>query len=41
MTRMTQCILVVDDTPLNVKLLEDILTVKGYEVTKASWQKSL
>jgi DNA-binding response OmpR family regulator len=32
---MGQRILVVDDTPKNVKLLEDILTAKGYEVTTA------
>ena len=39
---MTQCILVVDNTPLNVKLLKNILTVKGYEVTTAtSGQESL
>ena len=39
---MTQRILVVDDTPLNVKLLEDVLTVKGYEVfTAASGQEAL
>ena len=39
---MTQRILVVDDTPLNVKLLEDILTMKGYEVaTAASGQQAL
>jgi class 3 adenylate cyclase len=29
-------ILVVDDTPLNVKLLGDLLTVKGYSVTTAA-----
>jgi adenylate cyclase len=29
-------ILVVDDTPLNVKLLADLLTVKGYSVTTAA-----
>jgi class 3 adenylate cyclase/CheY-like chemotaxis protein len=28
-------ILVVDDTPMNVKLLEDVLTIKGYTVTTA------
>ena len=33
---MTQRILVVDDTPLNVKLLEDILTKKGYDVVTAT-----
>ena len=33
---MTQRILVVDDTPLNVKLLEDVLTIKGYDVTTAA-----
>ena len=39
---MTQRILVVDDTPLNVKLLEDVLTMKGYEVaTAASGQEAL
>ena len=29
-------ILVVDDTPQNVKLLADLLTVKGYEVVTAA-----
>ena len=29
-------ILVVDDTPRNVKLLADLLTVKGYAVVTAS-----
>ncbi len=39
---MTQRILVVDDTPLNVKLLEDVLTVKGYDVVTAiSGQEAL
>lgn len=39
---MTHRILVVDDTPLNVKLLEDVLTMKGYEVaTAASGQEAL
>ena len=33
---MTQRILVVDDTPLNVKLLADVLTIKGYDVTTAA-----
>ena len=33
---MTQRILVVDDTPLNVKLLEDVLTKKGYDVVTAT-----
>ena len=33
---MTQRILVVDDTPLNVKLLDDVLTIKGYDVTTAA-----
>jgi class 3 adenylate cyclase/CheY-like chemotaxis protein len=33
---MTQRILVVDDAPLNVKLLEDVLTMKGYEVATAA-----
>jgi adenylate cyclase len=33
---MAQRILVVDDTPQNVKLLADLLTAKGYEVTTAS-----
>ena len=28
-------ILVVDDTPLNVKMLADILTFKGYQVVTA------
>ncbi|MGZ5137950.1 MAG: response regulator [Burkholderiales bacterium] len=32
---MTQRILVVDDVPHNVKLLADVLTVKGYEVITA------
>jgi len=39
---MTQRILVVDDTPLNVKLLEDVLTMKGYDVvTACSGQEAL
>lgn len=39
---MKQRILVVDDTPLNVKFLEDVLTMKGYEVaTAASGQEAL
>ena len=39
---MTQRILVVDDTPLNVKLLEDVLTKKGYDVvTATSGQEAL
>jgi adenylate cyclase len=33
---MAQRILVVDDTPQNVKLLGDLLTAKGYEVTTAA-----
>jgi adenylate cyclase len=33
---MAQRILVVDDTPQNVKLLADLLTAKGYEVTTAA-----
>jgi len=33
---MAQKILVVDDTPQNIKLLGDLLTVKGYEVTTAA-----
>lgn len=33
---MTQRILVVDDSLLNVKLLEDVLTMKGYAVATAS-----
>lgn len=33
---MSQRILVVDDTPMNVKLLVDILTVRGYAVTTAT-----
>lgn len=33
---MPQKILVVDDMPMNVKLLQDILTVKGYDVVTAS-----
>ena len=32
---MSKQILVVDDTPANVKLLVDVLTVKGYAVTSA------
>ena len=32
----TAKVLVVDDTPLNVKLLGDLLTVKGYAVTTAA-----
>ncbi len=39
---MSACILVVDDTPLNVKLLADLLTVKGYRaVTAASGAEAL
>jgi len=33
---MAQRILVVDDTPQNVKLFTDLLTAKGYEVTSAT-----
>jgi len=33
---MTQKILVVDDTPVNVKLLADLLSAKGYVVSTAS-----
>lgn len=33
---MAQRILVVDDTPQNVKLFSDLLTAKGYEVTTAA-----
>jgi len=33
---MAQKILVVDDTPQNVKLLGDLLRAKGYEVTTAA-----
>jgi len=33
---MAQRILVVDDTPQNVKLFADLLTAKGYEVTTAA-----
>ncbi|HUF91523.1 MAG TPA: response regulator [Candidatus Limnocylindria bacterium] len=33
---MSARILVVDDTPVNVKLLADLLTVKGYAVTTAA-----
>jgi adenylate cyclase len=33
---MPQKILVVDDTPMNVKLLVDVLTVKGYELATAT-----
>src|SRR6185436_9749185 len=33
---MAQRILVVDDTPANVKLLGDLLRAKGYEVTTAA-----
>ncbi|MCK5364893.1 MAG: response regulator, partial [Gammaproteobacteria bacterium] len=29
-------ILVVDDTPMNVRVLEDLLTAKGYQVETAS-----
>ena len=29
-------ILVVDDTPANVKLLTDVLTAKGYDVISAA-----
>ena len=36
---MAEKILVVDDTPLNVKMLADILTFKGYEVVTASGGK--
>jgi len=35
MTSMTPKILVVDDTPLNIKLLGDLLAAKGYAVTTA------
>ena len=35
-------ILVVDDTPHNVKLLADVLTIKGYSVvTAASGEEAL
>ena len=33
---MAQKILVVDDTPMNIKLLGDLLRSKGYEVTTAA-----
>jgi sigma-B regulation protein RsbU (phosphoserine phosphatase) len=33
---MAQRVLVVDDTPTNVRLLTDVLTVKGYEVSIAT-----
>src|SRR2546423_11345444 len=33
---MAQRILVVDDTPQNVKLLADLLSAKGYEVSTAA-----
>jgi len=33
---MTWKVLVVDDTPLNVKILADVLTFKGYQVVTAS-----
>jgi adenylate cyclase len=33
---MAEKILVVDDTPVNVKLLADLLTVKGYDVVTAA-----
>jgi len=33
---MAQKILVVDDTPANIKLLGDLLRIKGYEVTTAA-----
>ena len=32
-------ILVVDDTPMNVKMLVDILTFKGYQVATAAGGK--
>ena len=39
---MSQRILVVDDTPVNVKLLADLLAVKGYAViTAASGKEAL
>ena len=39
---MSATILVVDDTPLNVKLLADLLTLKGYRtVTAASGAEAL
>src|SRR5438094_3833303 len=39
---MTSTILVVDDTPLNVKLLADLLTAKGYRaITAASGKQAL
>src|SRR5918911_4581275 len=39
---MAQRILVVDDTPQNVKLLADLLAAKGYEVsTAASGEQAL
>src|SRR2546421_11792860 len=39
---MAQRILVVDDTPQNVKLLSDLLAAKGYEVsTAASGEQAL
>src|SRR5688572_21894517 len=33
---MKQKILVVDDVPMNVRLLQDVLTVKNYDVVTAS-----
>src|SRR3989338_11550814 len=33
---MAQRILVVDDTPMNIKLLGDLLTAKGYSVATAA-----
>ena len=37
---MRSKVLVVDDTPLNVKLLADLLAVKGYDVVTASMKPS-
>ena len=35
MTALPRRILVVDDTPANVKLLVDVLTAKGYALSSA------
>ncbi|TSA16541.1 MAG: response regulator, partial [Betaproteobacteria bacterium] len=36
---MTAKVLVVDDTPMNVKMLADVLTFKGYDVVTAGGGK--
>ena len=33
---MSAKVLVVDDTPMNVKMLADVLTFKGYQVVTAA-----